>query len=152
MEEHLVITINSPPVLFEKHKLREAIDFHCYPSLINKCLEIVSGFTASDVSSAVWWHRSSINNKKFVCLATEPYHPVQPFTDDPKEQKFRKETEEKWNMIKDTWTRLTGQHYWRPIQQHTLGEVKEIQIRKKKKKAPPFQKKKKKKKKKSTLR
>lgn len=35
--------IKNPPVLNESDKLREAIDFHCFPGLLRKCTDLVQG-------------------------------------------------------------------------------------------------------------
>lgn len=101
------------PFLQEKHYILEAIYFHCYPVLINKCYDLIkkdhSEITQDDIKKSVWFHKSGINLKKFI--VKDNYNEIEIYQE---EDKGIKETQKSWDVIERYWNDIVDYSYWSP--------------------------------------
>jgi hypothetical protein len=91
--------------------LHSAIDFHCYPKLINECRDLHSQFTVKQIKRAVWIHRSSITNKALLCNPEKPIILFTSFTKRPEND--HEEVTNTWKKIEQTWLNITKpKNFW----------------------------------------
>jgi len=107
--------------LKEKDKLAVGVDFHCYPKIIDTLLSIdsLAEFTREEVEKAIWYHRSGVYEKKFICDREHAELPqlgqqAQLDLQDTKVTAGQQRTLEVWERVKNFLEELvaTGS-YWR---------------------------------------
>jgi len=80
--------------LLDEDKISEAIDFHCFPQMIKDVHHVFPHFSHDDIKSSIWYHRSGIYTKIYIC---KPEQYIKPQVDD-----YSKSVEEYryiWNEI-----------------------------------------------------
>lgn len=114
--------IEQPPVLLPADKLQIAIDFHVFPFLLQKMIDLYKMRMHKSISedllrATIWFHRSGINLKKPICTRDDPYT-LQESEKDNHEEQAKKETLQIWNEIKDTWEEICkSKDFWRPVEE-----------------------------------
>uniref|UniRef100_A0A6B2L588 Uncharacterized protein n=1 Tax=Arcella intermedia TaxID=1963864 RepID=A0A6B2L588_9EUKA len=112
--------ISKGPVLTDADKISEAIDFHCFPQLVDKCTEELEGFSKEDIKSAVWWHRSGLNLKKPVCHPKNPYL-IKYYDNLESEEIGKRETLSQWECVGPLWIKKCNSSFWRPLQNQSIN-------------------------------
>src|SRR5436190_17203452 len=72
-EKKIEEIIKTQPYLSEQDKIREGIDHHTYPKLIELCQnQCVVPLQRDDIERAVWHHSSGVNFKKTITTRQDP--------------------------------------------------------------------------------
>lgn len=105
--------------LKDRDKLAEAVDFHCYPKIVDTLLSIESlaDYTKEEVEKAIWYHRSGVYEKRFI---TDRQHADVPMMDskdalvDTKVQAGEQRTLDVWERIKGYLEETVAtSYYWK---------------------------------------
>ncbi len=91
-----------------KDKIKEAVDFHCFPQIIQRLLEEdeLKSLTEAELRSAIWFHRSGVYEKKLICSRDQWAAPMSGSSETSEEPTLNTKPKQKREATLQVWRKV----------------------------------------------